>query len=186
MLESKATMAPSIWRVRLAWQSKFSLAIVVLNLAWETLQLPLYAIWKKGSPGEIVFAVLHCTLGDLLIALVALNVALLAIGKGWPAHNLVRSLGGAVGLGMAYTAFSEWRNALVLKTWAYSELMPTVPGLHIGLSPMLQWLLIPGAAALWAQWATKKAGRALGRGAHLRLDPHLAQTQGIADDADRA
>ena len=42
--------------------------ILVGNLIWETLQLPLYTIWTAGTPSERAFAVLHCTLGDLLIA----------------------------------------------------------------------------------------------------------------------
>lgn len=36
----------------------------------------------------------------------------------------------------------------VLHRWAYAETMPLVPILGIGLSPLLQWLLLP-PLVLW-------------------------------------
>ncbi len=33
---------------------------------------------------------------------------------------------------------SEWLNVLVSQTWACSDLMPVVPVIGIGLSPLLQ------------------------------------------------
>ena len=55
-------------------------AIAVGNLVWETLQLPLYTIWRTGTLREQAFAVFHCTLGDLLIALSSLTLALMDAG----------------------------------------------------------------------------------------------------------
>ena len=55
-------------------------AITGGNLAWETLQLPLYTIWETGAPRAQAIAVVHCTGGDLLIALSALMLALLLAG----------------------------------------------------------------------------------------------------------
>src|SRR5882762_2607916 len=55
------------------------------NLVWESLHLPLYTIWRNGTAPEQAFAVLHCTLGDVLIALSTLMLALIAAGDdGWP------------------------------------------------------------------------------------------------------
>lgn len=55
------------------------------NLIWEALQLPLYSIWNTGTFREQAFAVAHCTLGDLLIALTSLTLALLLAGSdSWP------------------------------------------------------------------------------------------------------
>jgi len=45
------------------------------NLIWETLHLPLYTIWKRGTLKEQAFAVFHCTLGDLLITISTLTLA---------------------------------------------------------------------------------------------------------------
>jgi hypothetical protein len=44
---------------------RYLLTMVLGNLAWEALQLPLYSLWQSGTTREIAFAVLHCTLGDV-------------------------------------------------------------------------------------------------------------------------
>ena len=120
---------------------------VVANLAWEILQLPLYSIWMTGTARKMVFAVIHCTGGDVLIALSALTVALVFVGtKRWPAENYERVLLITLALGIGYTIFSEWLNIVVRASWAYSELMPVVPIVRIGLAPLLQWILIPTIA----------------------------------------
>lgn len=52
-------------------------------------------------------------------------------------------------LGVSYTAFSETLN-LARGAWAYSELMPLLPGTSIGIVPLAQWLLLPSTAVLLA------------------------------------
>jgi hypothetical protein len=115
-------------------------------------QLPLYTIWRDGTAGEIVFAVLHCTGGDILIALASLTGALLLLGRGWPldplAFRQVAVL--AVAAGVGYTMFSEWLNTEVRGAWAYAERMPVLPLTGTGLAPLLQWLVIPCASLWWA------------------------------------
>ena len=118
--------------------------VLVANLAWEVVQLPLYTIWTAGTAGEIAFAVIHCTGGDLLIATASLVGALLVFGRlTWPRERYVAVAGAAVTAGVAYTIFSEWLNTKVRGSWAYSELMPTLPLFDVGLSPVAQWVLIP-------------------------------------------
>ena len=122
------------------------------NLAWEFAQLPLYTVWHEGSSREIIFAAVHCTGGDLLIASVALLAALIVVGDGrWPrlrfgAVALVAVLGG-----LAYTIFSEWLNTEIRGSWTYSDWMPTLPLIGAGLSPFAQWLVVPIAALWWAR-----------------------------------
>ena len=128
--------------------------VVILggNLVWEFAHLPLYTLWKSGTTGEIVFAAVHCTGGDLLIASSALMIALLVCGRGWPderqavRHVIVLTMV----LGVGYTLFSEWLNIVVREAWAYSDLMPVVPVLDAGLSPLAQWIVVPGVAFAWA------------------------------------
>ena len=48
----------------------------------------------------------------------------------------------------AYTIYSEWLNVFMRKSWSYSELMPTIPPLETGLSPLLQWIILP-AVTIW-------------------------------------
>lgn len=117
------------------------------HLLWEILQLPLYTIWAEGTPGEIVFAVTHCTAGDLLIALASLAGALvLGDATRWPAERFREVAIATVLLGLAYTVYSEWLNVSVRGSWAYAPSMPTIPPLGTGLSPTLQWIAVPLAA----------------------------------------
>src|SRR3546814_12935578 len=76
----------------------------------------------EGTPGEILFAVLHCTGGDLLIASAALLGALLVAGnRRWP-HVRFRAVAAIAMLGgLSYTAFSAWLNTDVRGRWVYTE-----------------------------------------------------------------
>jgi hypothetical protein len=49
-------------------------------------------------------------------------------------------------LGLGYTVYSEWLNVNVRETWAYTAWMPRIPPLGTGLSPLLQWIVVPGLA----------------------------------------
>lgn len=132
---------------------RYLLAVVPLHLVWEVAQLPLYTIWWEGTFAEIRFAVLHCTGGDALIAITSLVVALLLFGRRWPSgRGTYRRVAGAtVLIGVGYTAFSEWLNTTVREAWAYTEMMPVIPPLDAGLSPILQWIVIPLAGFWWAR-----------------------------------
>jgi hypothetical protein len=54
-------------------------------------------------------------------------------------------------LGLVYTVFSEWLNVSVRGSWAYASAMPVVPILGTGLSPVLQWLVVPAASFIWVR-----------------------------------
>jgi hypothetical protein len=123
--------------------------IVLANLLWEIVHLPLYTIWRSGSAGEIAFAVVHCTAGDVLIATAALLGALLLLGNArWPDERYVAVAAFALFAGLGYTVFSEWLNTTIRLSWAYTDLMPRLPAIGIGLSPLAQWIVIP-VAAFW-------------------------------------
>lgn len=123
----------------------------ILHVAWETLQLPLYTVWNTATVGEIAFAVLHCTAGDVAIAGLSLLGALAIVGSlAWPTERFIPVMATTVVIGIGYAVYSEWLNTVVRKSWEYSELMPTVPLLGTGLSPVLQWVIVPtiGFAAI--------------------------------------
>lgn len=136
----------------ISWRSAAGVLVVFggLNLLWEVAQLPLYDIWYEASSGEIAFAVLHCTAGDLLIGINSAIVALLL------AAVLYRTTHPSVWtivlifelIATAYTIYSEWLNVFVRRSWSYSELMPTIPPLETGLSPLLQWIMLP-VVTIW-------------------------------------
>jgi len=111
------------------------------HLLWEIAQFPLYTIWRDGTRGHILLAPMHGTVGDLFISAAALMAALAILGDGrWPKQAYLRVGIAVVLFGLGY---SEWINAEVRHTWAYSNLMARAPPLGTGLSPLLQWLVVP-------------------------------------------
>jgi hypothetical protein len=127
----------------------YLVTVAVADLVWELAHLPLYTLWRTGTPSEKLFAVVHCTAGDLLIALVSLTAGLVLAGhREWPARRFVIVAVLTLTFGFCYTVFSEWLNVVMRKSWAYSDLMPVVSvfGLRLGASPLLQWMVVPTLA----------------------------------------
>jgi hypothetical protein len=134
------------------------------HLLWETAHIPLYTIWVEGTWGEIVFAIVHCTGGDLLIAMSALFLALFIVGDAsWPVARRRRVLVVALVFGVGYTIFSEWLNIVIRAAWAYRDIMPVVPVIDAGLTPLLQWIVVP-TAAYFAAIGTALERRGAGAG----------------------
>jgi len=128
---------------------------VVLHPGWSApapgLVFPQYTLWETETPRAAIMAALHCTAGDIVIALCALALAVILLGEAsWPVRTARRVAVGTMLLGVIYTVFSEWLNTEVRGTWSYSTLMPLVPPLGTGLSPLLQWLVVPVLALGWA------------------------------------
>jgi hypothetical protein len=115
----------------------------VLSLTWEVAHLSLYTIWKDGSPGQLAFAVVHCTIGDVAIGVSSLLLVLIVLRAGPPENwGAGRTIASATVISVMYTVFSEWINADVRGSWVYSSRMPVLPVTGTGLSPLLQWLAI--------------------------------------------
>ena len=122
-----------------------------VNLLWETLQLPLYTIWHDEDRGALLFAVLHCTAGDMLIGGLTLITAVMLFGRAeWPRSRHIPVLAAAASLGVAYTIASEWINTRITLNWQYTDAMPELPPFGTGLTPLLQWVLIPPAVYAFA------------------------------------
>lgn len=120
------------------------------NLVWETAQLPLYTIWWTGTLPAIAFAVIHCTAGDVLIGVTALLVSAIFTRSSATATQLY-----FLPIAISYTVFSEWFNVHYLKTWAYTDLMPIIPPFGTGLSPLLQWIVVPTLTWFTARTAVR-------------------------------
>jgi len=130
---------------------RYLLFVAAANLVWEFAHLPLYTIWETGTRREIVFAALHCTGGDILIALSSVVLSLFLAGSSaWPSARFRRVMVITVVFGVSYTIFSEWLNIEIRGAWAYRDAMPVIPLLDAGLSPVLQWILVPLAGFWWA------------------------------------
>jgi len=118
-----------------------------LNLGWEILHYPLYNVSASHLGGIAALAILHCTLGDALISAIAfLFTAILVRDTRWPHTHRRQGLFVFVGMAVAYTAFSEWKNTEVSGSWTYASQMPLF--WKIGVSPLLQWVVVP-VITLW-------------------------------------
>ena len=85
----------------------------VAHLLWEFGHVPLYTIWLTGTSGEILFAVIHCMGGDLLITLSTIMLALFLFGTaGWPVIKVRRVFLAAVifGVGDLLPGLSSFRS----------------------------------------------------------------------------
>src|SRR3546814_20472472 len=72
----------------------------------------------------------------------------LVVRASWPQVDSRLIVAVAVVLGLSYTLFSEWLNIEIRQSWAYRDIMPVVPIVDAGLSPVLQWIIVP-LAAFW-------------------------------------
>lgn len=129
----------------------------LLNGNWEWLQTPFFRD-STMSVNEIVWFRFHCTVGDVLILLACAGVvSLTRRSTSWLATPRLRDLAMLTTLGVAYTSVSELVN-LARGAWAYSELMPLVPGTRIGVVPLLQWLFLPALTVRMAARLARNAG----------------------------
>ena len=116
----------------------------LLHFVWEFIQLPTYEGMAEMSHWEGTKLCLSATFGDVGFALTAFWVTAIAargrywmrLPSGW--HILVFTA-----VGVALTVGFEYYYTQVSGRWRYSNLMPLVPPFGTGLSPLLQWLIIP-------------------------------------------
>ena len=119
----------------------------ILHLIWEIAQLPLYTLWDDPDRARVAAYVLHCLLGDVLIAVsVYLLTAIVFRDLAWPVRRPWTAGSFMIAAGLGFTIFSEWVNVYVTGAWAYTAAMPLVAGL--GLAPLFQWLIVPVAMIL--------------------------------------
>ena len=120
--------------------SIFLLAFLA-NLLWEHAHAVLYVHYQGGAISELVL--LHATLVDaLLISGSIFLTRILPQRLRLPLLSVVL-LVIAVGI--------EWW-ALATHRWAYTSLMPIVPLLGVGVSPMVQLVM----TAWFTLWLTRK------------------------------
>ena len=111
----------------------------------------MYTLWQTAGAGFLLFAAIHCWVGDLLIASFSLALGIIVAGRGWPSRRYVQTAAIAVLSGLSATIFLEWLNVTIRGSWAYAAAMPRVPPFGTGLSPLLQWIVVPVAAFAWAR-----------------------------------
>ena len=127
-------------------QPEFNVAVFsfLLHFVWEFIQLPTYAGMAEMAHWEGTKICLSATFGDVGFALTAFWItALAARGRDWILRPAGWQIALFVAIGIGLTIGFEYYYTQITGRWSYSELMPLVPPLGTGLSPLLQWLVIP-------------------------------------------
>ncbi len=158
-LSKRNGVAPpwTIWKTSAFLVGRWAFLALGLHLVWEIGQLPFYTLWEEKDAWRIALYVMHCVLGDVMIATLSyLAVALAWRQADWPRQRAWTGGTMLVALGLGYTVFSEWYNVYRAGAWAYAEAMPRVLG--IGLTPLLQWLIVPVAMLMLVRRARIRGG----------------------------
>ncbi len=119
---------------------------LLLNFPWEFLQVPLFESMAEAPHWQAIKSCSRATLGDGAIMLVAFwAVAAVRGSRAWIARPDAAGVGLLVTIGVLVTAVIERlaQAGLWMNSWTYSAAMPVVPGIGIGLSPLLQWIVLP-------------------------------------------
>ncbi|MDZ4308139.1 hypothetical protein [Allopontixanthobacter sp.] len=116
----------------------------VLHFVWEFVQVPTYSGMAELPHWEAIKLCMSATFGDVGFALIAFWLASLAArSRDWILRPTRFPAAIFVAVGIALTVGFEYYYTNVSLRWTYSDLMPLVPPFGTGLSPLLQWIVIP-------------------------------------------
>lgn len=132
----------------LTWLPEFNVLLFafLLNLPWEFIQVPLFEGMTTKPHWEAVKGCTRAALGDAAIMLVAYwGVAAMCEGRCWITKPIQRTLWTLLSICVCIAIAIEWLalRGHWLATWRYSATMPVIPGLNVGLVPVLQWVVLP-------------------------------------------
>jgi hypothetical protein len=147
---------PTLTPRLLATLAAFAGFSFLLHFAWEILQAPLYSGMRDLPHARATWICMRATFGDIAIALCAYATAALAQrDPAWIVQAKARAWLVYLLTGLIITLVLEYLGTGPLGRWAYATQMWKLPGLGIGTSPLLQWLLLPPLAA----WLTARHAR---------------------------
>ena len=113
----------------------------LFNLAWELLQLPLY----KNSAYDvehIAFCALASLADVLMVLLLYFSLAFIFKDAFWIQDLQLKRALLLIIIGGAGAVLFEMRH-LLLGSWEYDNSMPILPFVRVGLSPVLQFMILP-------------------------------------------
>ena len=146
--ESESTTAkpdrlPPPWSLN-APEWVLALLLFLFHFIWEMLQTPFFATMSEMPHWPATLICLRATLGDAGIGVLAFEaMTLLTWDRSWFLHSSTLATLGYVAFGVLATVALEIHALSPAHRWVYSDLMPIIPGLGIGLVPLLQWLILP-------------------------------------------
>ena len=113
----------------------------LFNLIWELIQIPLY---KNGSYSleHIAFCALASIADAILVMLLFFGSAVIFKNLFWIQDKKWQQIIIVILIGGIGTVLGEMRH-LSIGSWAYADVMPIIPIVNVGLSPILQFMILP-------------------------------------------
>ena len=113
----------------------------LFNLIWELIQIPLY---KNGSYSleHIAFCGLASIADAILVMLLFFGSAVIFKNLFWIRDKKWQQIIIVILIGGIGAVLGEMRH-LSIVSWAYADAMPIIPSLNVGLSPILQFMILP-------------------------------------------
>ena len=125
----------------------------LLHFVWEFWQAPTYAGMIEMNHWDGIKLCSSATFGDVGFALTAFWITSAAArSRFWFEAPKAWQTLLFIGVGIVLTVGFEYYYTNISERWTYSDLMPLVPPLGTGLSPLLQWIFIP----LGVVWLTQR------------------------------
>ncbi|WP_051882372.1 hypothetical protein [Parvularcula oceani] len=116
----------------------------VLHFVWEFLQVPFFAGLPMSGHWSAIKVCTRATIGDVGFALIAFwTTAAFSRSRRWITMPSSRKLAVFLAVGLALTVAAEFYATEVAGRWSYADAMPTLPVLGTGLTPLLQWIVVP-------------------------------------------
>ena len=127
-------------------RSKFLLVLfaasVALNYVWEIAHAPLFV--GMDSFRAIGWHCFTASLGDGIILLIIHGLGWATFGNwSWSFQPGPRQMAFMLSAGLVIAILIEWFAVNGLHRWAYTDQMPRIPVLDVGLTPILQMLILP-------------------------------------------
>lgn len=131
-----------------------TVAAFLLNLAWELLQGPLYEGYEYDLR-HVSICVLASVADALMVLLLYLGFARILKDALWVSNiSASRMVWLIVVGGIGAIIMEMWH--LKEGNWAYSEAMPVIPLVQAGLSPVVQFMLLPLVSIFLSFWLLKR------------------------------
>lgn len=137
-------MRPAADRIGIMPEFGIVLFSFLLHFVWEFMQVPAFDGMAEMNHWDGIKLCLSATIGDVGFALTAFwATSLTARSRSWLLRPEIRPYLIFIAVGIALTIGFEYYYTSISMRWTYSQQMPLVPPFGTGLTPLLQWLVIP-------------------------------------------
>ena len=135
-------LPPGRMRIRLPTVTAVYVVSVAVNYPWELAQAALFT--AESHPGRTFVHCFVASLGDGIMLLLLFGMGAAVSGRfDWFRRPRIRDYIVLCASGFVLAVAIEWVAVHLLHRWSYTEDMPLLPVLDVGLIPLLQMVLLP-------------------------------------------